>query len=203
MPLPLMALLAPALISGGASVAGALINRGSQSTSTQNIDQTSMPTLPANLQGIFNNLMGSAQSRVTNAAQTVQPFKLAAKDRVNRQYAGAPQALQDKYHSGQGGTSGKYGMAALQTEMGRYGSLADLESQFAEMALGEQDKGYDVMDRLLRSMMGSTTKGTTTGTQTQSGNVLGGAVGGGLESLTTLWMLNNLLKGGNSGAMAI
>ena len=198
-----LALLAPALISGGASIAGALINRGSRGTSTQNIDQTTMPILPPNLQVVFNNMLGASQSRITNAPQTVLPFKLAAKDRVNRMYAGAPQALRNKYHSGQGGTSGKYGMAAFQTEMGRYGSLADLESQFAEMALSEQDKGYDMMDRLLRMSMGSTTKGTTAGTQTQSGNVLGGAVGGGLESLTTLWMLNNLLKGGNSGAMAI
>jgi hypothetical protein len=73
------------------------------------------------------------------------------------------------------------------------GEQSDIATRMAELGLSRGDQGLEMAMRLLGMGTG------TTGTSTQPGNVLGGAVGAGSETLTTLLMLDKLLKGSAPG----
>ena len=190
MPCPLI----PLALMGGSALGGLLTNRGRTSTSTST--STSTPTFSPEFSPLIGQLTGGVLDQMRNPAAGMEPIRLATRDRVNRTYGAAPEAIAAKTMTG-GGRSGKFGRGIAMSEAGRLGSLADVEAKFAELVLQRQASGQDLATRLLALGRGQTTEGT--GTQTNPGDMLGGAVGGGLETASYLMALNQMLKGGGMG----
>jgi len=129
--------------------------------------------------------------RLLNPAAGTEPIVAAGRNRINASYAGADQALRDRLLAGGVmGQSGRYGTAVRTTELGRLGALGGFEGDIASLILGREDNTANLMTRLLSDVRGTTSSGTTTGPS----NILGGSVSGGLETLTTLMTLDQLLK---------
>jgi hypothetical protein len=191
MPFPLLAMGA---MAAGSAISGALNNR-SRTTKTRS-QSTTTPTFSPEFSPLIGQLSGSVMDQMRNPAAGMEPIRLATRDRINRTFGAAPDAIAAKTMTG-GGRSGKFGRGIAMSEAGRLGSLADAEAQFAQLVLQRQASGQDLATRLLALGKGQTTQGT--GEQTTPGNMLGGAVGGGLETASYLFALNNMLKGGGMG----
>ena len=189
--------LATILGLGGAAagVAGsALSNTAGARTGTEAASRT--VTTPSELQPLQGDLLSQIQSRLTNPQAGIDPIRLAGRNVINRNYAGADQALRDKFLSANG-ASGKYGLAATGVENARAGALSGLEGDLASLSLGRQDNALSLGERLLSAGQGVSSTGTQTNPGSASGAALG-SLGSSLGTLATLTTLNKLLSGGGS-----
>jgi len=196
--MPFLAALLPALIGGGASIAGSLLS-GKPKTSTSTSSTT--PTMTPEMQQLMDKLSAYSTDSMTNGGgQALTTMKNNSIDQVNRNYMGAPARLSSQFASRGYGSSGDFGNSLYQTEYQRQGQLSGLESQYAQMGLNQQNTGANLGEQLLNFGKGSTSTGTgtTPDTSTQNGFL---SAGNGLSNLSTLMMLSNVLKGGGSGTV--
>jgi hypothetical protein len=174
----------------GSLIAGAL---GGKSKTT-NTTSTSTPTYTAQQTSLQNTLGASIQDKLNNPAN-LDPLKTNAIEGVNRSYAGLQDRLQSSLAARGFGSSGKVVTGAKNLEIARAGDIGGLESKFAGLQLDQENHMFDLASRFAFANPGSTTNGT----QTTPGNMLGAGIGSGVESISSLFFLNKLLKGGGGG----
>jgi hypothetical protein len=161
-------------------------------TTTTNQTQSGTSTTARNLspqQQILMNLMGPTISQmITNPMASLAPLETSARESVNQNYAGAPQAIRDQFMSSGGAASGKSGMATIAEQLGRTKDLSTVASNTESAAANRQLQALSAGENLLNTNLGQTTTGSSTGSGTtvQSGNEAGGALSAGLSSLTNL-----------------
>lgn len=136
----------------------------------------------------------------------VSPLRTQARNRVNQTFSGVDSALRDKFLSSGGGASGKFGRAATQTELARRGALVNSDADFDRMILELQDRGAGLSERLLGMNFGEEFSGSSSNATANSssssgfgvapGSALGSALGGGLDAVSTLYLIDRMLKGG-------
>ena len=195
--MPFLAALLPALIGGGASIAGSLLS-GKPKTSTSTSSTT--PTMTPEMQQLMDQLSSYSKDSMTNGGgQALTTMKNNSIDQVNRNYMGAPARLSSQFASRGYGSSGDFGNSLYQTEYQRQGALSGLESQYAQMGLNQQNTGANLGEQLLNFGKGSTSTstGTTPDTSAQNGFL---SAGNGMSNLSTLLMLSNVLKGGGGSS---
>ncbi len=182
------------LISAGVGAAGSgLASR--EKTSKQS--STSTVTTPDQYQPLQSGLIEDLMRRLADPSAGTDPVRIAGRNRINANFAGADQAVRDKLLTS-GGQSGKYGAGIRRTENARAGALSGFEGDIASLILGRQDNTQSLAQRLLQSGQGRTTDGTST----EPGNVAGavfGSLGSSLGTLSTLSTLSKLLSGGGGG----
>src|SRR5674476_106120 len=193
-----MPALIPAVIGGGASIAGSLLS-GKPKTSTSTSSTT--PTLTPEMQQLMNQLSSYSTGAMQNGGgAALTTMKNASIDQVNRNYQNVPNQLASQFASRGYGSSGNFGNSLYQTEYQKQGALSGLESQYAQMGLQQQNTGGNLGEQLLNFGKGSTSTGTGTTPDTSAQNGFLSA-GNGLSNLSTLMMLSNVLKGGGSGTV--
>ena len=153
---------------------------------------------------LMSPMLEQILKRISDPSGAIAPLRTAARESVNTSFSSLPDTIRTKY--GQtSGKSGKMGTAQRQAEVGRVSGLASVESDFASKAIGVQNDGLSLAERLFGINEGGSTQQTgsqqytQTGTQTQPGSVMAGASQGSLQMLSTLLALNSMLQGGGNG----
>src|SRR5674476_708060 len=189
-----MPALIPAVIGGGASIAGSLLS-GKPKTSTSTSSTT--PTLTPEMQQLMNQLSSYSTGAMQNGGgAALTTMKNASIDQVNRNYQNVPNQLASQFASRGYGSSGNFGNSLYQTEYQRQGALSGLESQYAQMGLQQQNTGANLGEQLLNFGKGSTSTGTgtTPDTSLQNGFLGAGSAVNGIGNVAMLTMFNNILK---------
>jgi hypothetical protein len=197
-----------ALLLGGQILGGVLGNTKKARTGTQSGSSSNTSTSKRVLdptQQLMQQILGqSVVNRLKDPSAGLDPIKRSAQSQVNSAFRRAPATINAKYGRGVG-DSGKRGTALAQVESERLGSMADLESQFAQMVLGERARGESIAQTMLAmpSETTTTSSGESSGTYTQPGSaaaagIMEGVAGAasGLQDLSTIWLLNKMLSGG-------
>jgi len=177
----------PLIASGVSALGGALANRKSTSTSTN------MPTVAPEYAGLQGDLIKGITERMSNPTAGIEPVRLGLMEGVNRRYKTLPGKVSTALAQRGFAQSGQTGAALKGVELARMGEQSDIATRMAEFGLSRGDQGLDMAMRLLGMGTGQTA------TTTQPGNRLGGAFGAGSETLSTLMMLDKLLKGSAPG----
>ncbi len=183
---PAVASLVGAGVSAAAGVAGGLLNRSKTSTSS------TAPVYTPEQQGIQHQLADTLSARLANPGQPFQGAKVGAIDSVNKGTDSLTKRLQSNFSSRGFGESGKLLTDTRAIEQNRIGTIGSLDAKFAGMQADYETGLVNDAERFGFAGAGSTT------TSTAPGNVAGGAVGGAGQTLTTLFTLNQLLKGGKT-----
>lgn len=189
-----MGFLAPALpylLAGGSAAASALSNRGGKQTST------TRQILSPQQQEIEDLLVGKFKARLADPAAGTEPLRVSGIDRINRRFASLPDRLTEQFSQRGYGASGSLGGALKGVEFARQGAIGDLESELLEFILGREDQTLSLAERFLNPRQTETVS-------TYPGNKLAGGIGSGVSSLSTLLLLNKLLKpGGGLGGLDV
>jgi hypothetical protein len=175
-----------ALISGGAGIASGLLNKPKTSTSS------TTPTLSPEMKALQDRLAAYSNDEMVDPSKGLAPIRTAGLDNINRTFMDIPSRLSSQFASRGYGSSGDFGSSLYKTEYARGGAISDLEGQLAAMANSNRAHGADIGQRLLNSGQGSTS--TSTGPDTS----VGSGINSGLSTLTSLFTLSQLLKGGGS-----
>ncbi len=98
------------------------------------------------------------------------PAQNQARENVDQNYGGVADSLRQQFMSGEG-SSGKYGTAALKSDLARRGQLSGVDSAFAQTAAMLPITAAGLSQNLLNTNLGTTSAGTTGGTTatTQAG----------------------------------
>jgi hypothetical protein len=120
-------------------------------------------------------------------------MKIEASAAINQNFDTAGDRLSERLVSRGFGKSGQTGRGLREIEVGRQGALASNESRFKAMEMDEINK------IIQQAMQFSFANPGNNQTATQPGNMLGGGLSGGLETATTLFMLDKILGGGGGG----
>lgn len=125
----------------------------------------------------------------TNPEQFLAPARNGARNDVNENYTGVADSLREQFLANPGGGgSGKYGTAALQSDLARRRDLSKVDTEFAVQKSQLPVTAAQLSQQLLSMNMGtrSTGTGTTegsgsststmTGTQKTTGTQFGGGV---------------------------
>jgi len=124
----------------------------------------------------------------TNPDQFLAPAQNQARNQVNDNYSGVADSLRQQFMGGTGGGgSGKYGTAALATDLSRRKALSGVDTTFATEKSQLPLTAAQLSQQLLSMNMGQKTTGTTentgtssttqTGTSKSSGTGVGAGVG--------------------------
>lgn len=146
-------------------------------------------------------LGGLMEQYVGNPQAYIEPIRMAQREAVNQNFAGADTTLRERYARGAGGASGKFGTAARQVDLARRSALTGVDTDALMKILDIQQGGAGIAQYLLGQTFGTTTSGTenrqysSSGTSNQPGNMLGGGLSGGLGTLSSLIGLNKILGG--------
>lgn len=108
----------------------------------------------------------------------VEPFRVAARNKVNANYTGLADSLRQQFFSTGGGGSGKYGQAVLQGDLARRGALSNVDQQAQESAAANQINWQQLAQGLLGMNFGSTSSGSSSGTS--QGDTSGFGINGGV-----------------------
>jgi hypothetical protein len=109
----------------------------------------------------------------TNPQQFLAPAQNQARNQVNDNYSGLADSLRQQFMANPGGgSSGKYGQAALQGDLARRRSLSDVDTGFAEQQAAAPLTAAQLSEQLLGMNMGTTTTnaGTSSGVNTGTGS---------------------------------
>lgn len=195
-----------AVMAGGSVASGILGNRKSART-TESASKTasssvnrSRRVLRPEQEGLVGPVSGYANRLLTDPAAGLEPIRAGMRNTVNSSFSGVDAGLRDKMLASGGSASGKYGKAVLGADLARRGALAGVDTDVAQMILQQQNQGASLAERLLsvpfeQEVSGSNT-GTMAGTGTLPGSMLAGGMNSGLDAITTLFMLDKMLKGG-------
>ena len=151
-------------------------------------NRSTTPTLSPELQALQSKLLGFSGSILDNPSAGMEGMKINGIDQINRNYAQMPDLVSRTLAARGFGKSGKLGTAMFNTSAARLGTLGDFQSQFNQMVLNRQMQAAGLSEQLLNSGRGSTTNAGGVGPGLMS-------AGNGLENLSTLLMLSNVLKG--------
>jgi hypothetical protein len=179
-----------AIASIGSSLIGGLLNRPKTTTQQQR------PYYTPEQQQINSLVSSRLQARLADPSAGTEPIKTGALTDINRRYADAGDTLASRMAAkgyGTAGADGRAGRMNLNLELSRFRDQGDLETKMAQYIMQRDDNTLGLAQRF-----GQASGSTTTGTQ--SGNVLGGAASGGMSTLSTMLMLDKLLKGGKTGS---
>jgi hypothetical protein len=191
--MPFLAPFAVPLISGVASgIGGALANRKKTSTSTS----TSTPTWGPEFSGLQTDAIDALRKRLADPTAGIDPLRYNALDQVNAGYSGLPNRVGTQLAKRGMGQSGKMGAALKGIDISRMRDLSTTGAAYDKMGLDQQDRTMQMIEQMLSLGRGT----SSTGTSTDPGNMLGGGVGAGLETFTTMLMLDKMLKGGSGGS---
>jgi hypothetical protein len=181
------AMLISGLLGAGGSAAGAVANRG------KTVTGSNTPQWTPDQQAIQGTLRGLIEQRMNGGGTSLQPLRTAAVEGVNRRYRDAPAIVSQKLAARGYGSSGKMGNTLYRMESDRLSDLGDLDAKFAGLQLDQENRTVDEAMRYGFASPGNAS------TQTIPGNMLGGGIGAGLETFTSLFALDRLLKGGGGG----
>lgn len=123
----------------------------------------------------------------TNPQEFVAPAASAAREGINQNYTGVADSLRQNFMSGGGGgASGKFGGAALSTDLARRGALANSDANFAATAAALPVTAAGLSENFLNTNLGQTSAGTsaTTGTGTTGTTTTGTSTTSGQSSST-------------------
>ncbi len=112
------------------------------------------------------------QALTKNPQAFLAPAQNQARNNVNENYGGVADSLRQQFMGGTGGgASGKYGTAALRSDLARRGQLSGVDSTFASEAAMLPVTAAGLAQNLLGVNMGTTSTGKTagTGSTTQTG----------------------------------
>lgn len=177
-----------AAITGGASLAGGLLNRPKTTTAS------TQPVYTPEQQQLQAALSGKLTQRLNNPAN-LEPLKTAAVSQVNRNFDTLQTGLERRLAARGFGSSGKLVTNTKDLAVKRGGALGDLESKFAGLQLDQEN---DVIDQTQRFAFGGAGSQSQ---QTSPGNVPGGAISSGAETAALLYALNHFLGGGSPGGI--
>lgn len=194
-------------LSGLSALSGIFGNRpktyrtSESGTSSSGFDSTSSRLLTPQQQAAMELLGGLMEQYVGNPQAYIEPIRMAQREAVNQNFAGADTTLRERYARGAGGASGKFGTAARQVDLARRSALTGVDTDALMKILDIQQGGAGIAQYLLGQTFGTTTSGTenrqysSSGTSNQPGNMLGGGLSGGLGTLSSLIGLNKILGG--------
>ncbi len=198
-----------AAASAASGVASAALNKPKPSTSSYDNTSTTSGTstttrnLTPQQEALQGPLSALALDKIANPAARLEPLRQVSRAQVNNNFSGADEAIRAKLGRS-GAKSGKLGTAVRQTELSRLGAISDVDTNFSNQILNEQESGIGLAERLLSQNYGQTvtSNGTTTGSGTGTNTaapigglgVAGNAINAGLDTATTLMMINQMLK---------
>lgn len=114
----------------------------------------------------------------TNPEQFLAPAQNDARNQVNSNYSGVSDALRQQFLANpSGGSSGKYGTAALQSDLARRGALSNVDTSFAEEKSQLPITAAGLSQQLLNLNMGTKTSGTTNNTGSTDSTETGSSSG--------------------------
>lgn len=188
------ALIASSVIGAGASIAGSALS-GKPKTSTA----TSTPNFTPAEQSLVDQLLKYSGDTVSDPSAGLGPLKTASMESINRSYGNLPQII-SKYMAQRGyGSSGEFGNSLYQTQLGRLGSLADFQGQFANLVSNRQQNAASLGDRLLSTVTGRTSTSTTPDTSLSNGLL---SAGNAFNNIGLLAMMQKMLGGGGGSTPA-
>lgn len=177
----------PALISGISALAGGLGNRKSvqqqQSTSTQNVDSSTMPIYDSKTGIVRDRLLNEYLSRLESTPDFIQNYLTKGTQNINRASDIASRVAENVVRARGLGRTTAGTVPVIGRDVQRAYSIADLENTAPLMERQfDQENLLNLSNFFSKLPTGSRTMGTTTtntqGSVTNPGNVLGGAVGG-------------------------
>ncbi len=140
---------------------------GTQSGTTARVLTPDQLTAQSQLTQIIHAL-------ATNPDQFLAPAQNQARNQVNDNYSGLADSLRQQFMANPGGgSSGKYGTVALQSDLGRRKSLSDVDTTFATEKSQLPLTAANLSEQLLGMNMGTTSTGTTANTGTASSTAKG------------------------------
>lgn len=147
--------------------------------SSQNSNYNNTNTTTKNLTpyqtAIQPSIFKTISDFMSNPQMAVAPSAQAARDQVNRSYAGLGDRVRQQFLTTGGGKSGKAGAADLQGELARAGGLADVDTTAQVQASQLPLTAAQLGEQFLGQTFGQTTTGT--GTSSQSGWGVSGSAG--------------------------
>ena len=185
----------------GGLIGGQGTNSSSQGSSVTNgtgsASSTSSPTFSvghAGLQGILSNVLSSLVPSVASGglSPNVQALQTQSANQINQNYASLGQRL-NRFLAARGfGQSGQVGQAALQTDLGRQGALANNNANYSGLQLQQNNSLLSDALQYAFAAPGSTSASTTSSTggstwtnQANANAGLAGALAGILAGLNT------------------
>lgn len=177
-----------ALMTGLGALLGGLSNttaaRTGTSSGTYGSSGSTTPTFSPIQSGLQAATGTALENEITNGPN-ITPLATSGTNSINQTYQSIGDRLQQSLSSRGFGNSGASGSAALQTELGRAGSVGSLQSNLEGYALQQQQNALAQATGFGFAAPGSTTSGggTSSGSYTLPGSVAAGAVSGGTTSL--------------------
>ncbi len=144
---------------------------------TSGTSSTTANKLPEQLQSA-PDIFAVLHKYLMDPQAAVNPARIAGRNQVNNDYSGLADRVNQKFLTTGGGNSGKRGKAQLAAELGRSGSLADVDNSAAVQASQLPLTATQLAEAFLGIDMGRSTTGNQTDTQTgtASGNESGWGV---------------------------
>lgn len=152
-------------------------NQGTSNTSgTSTTARNLLPGQSASASDIFSVL----HNYMMNPQAAVNPSRMAARDQVNRNYAGLADRVRQQFLTTGGGASGKAGQAQLQGELARSGEVANVDNAAAQQAAALPLTAAGLAEQFLGINLGQTTTGNELTNTTNSGTSSGSSSGWGI-----------------------
>lgn len=189
----------PALIAGISALAGGLGNRKSvqkkESTSTQNIDQSTTPVYDSKTGLVRDRLLNEYLSRLESTPAFIENYLTRGVQGINRASDVASRVAENVVRARGLGRTTAGTVPVIGRDVQRAYSIADLENTAPLLERQfDQENLLNLSNFFSKLPTGSRTTGTnvtnTTGTVTNPGNVLGGAIGGFGTALAGLYADN-------------
>jgi hypothetical protein len=178
-----------AVIGGGASILGSFLS-GRPKTTTQ----TTTPTWSPGQTDLLNQLQNYSSNQMNNTDPMFAQMQRNASDAINRRYAIMPSQISRQMASRGYGSSGSFGNTMYQSAQAQSGAQSDLQTQIMQMIMNQRNQGASLSQQLLNATRGSTSTGTSPDMSSSNALLSGGNA---MSNLSTLFTLNNIMKGGS------
>lgn len=146
-----------------------------------------------------SNIARVSKSLSTNPQAFVAPAQNLAREQVNQNYAGLGESLRQQFLSGGGGSSGKYGTAALAGDLQRRSQLSNVDNQAAATSAMLPVTGAQLSQNLLNTNLGETSTGAQTGTSSGAQTGTSSGTQAGTSSGTTSGQQTGQTSGQQTG----
>lgn len=176
-----MAVALPLIMGIGGAVTGALGNTKSARTGTQsgNRSSTTRPSFSP-VQTELQGTIGKTLNDYLTTGPDLTPLETSGTDAINKSYKAIGDRLKQSLASRGFGNSGASGEADLATELGRAGSIGNLESHLKGTALQQMLQALGLGNSFAFAAPTYSTNESSSGDYTQPGSAAAGALGGGL-----------------------
>ncbi len=189
MPLSIPVALA---LAGGSVASGALAGRNRKVTTRTELT----PSQSRAESAVTNRVLGDLNTPATTP--NVQPLVSRSRGTINRAAKSGKSRLESDLASRGFERSGQLGAGFERIEAGRLGAFSDLEAQIIQfLETNRQEQEQLKVQNALRLLPNQSNV-----SQETSGGAAAGGVSGGLESLSMILVLNELLGGGGGGSLS-